>query len=65
MHVEIIMLHLNIIILRVGVNKSHVKRDMLHVDMIYLACQGQKYATIQANFCCSFYVSIIPGRPFH
>ena len=33
--------------LHVDINKSHVNIIMLHVDIIYLACQGQKYATIQ------------------
>ena len=33
--------------LHVDINKSHVNIIMLHVDMIYLACRGQKYATIQ------------------
>ena len=31
----------------VDINKSHVNIIMLHVDIIYLACRGQKYATIQ------------------
>ena len=26
-------------------NKSHVNMIMSHVDIIYLACKGQKYAT--------------------
>ena len=32
--------------LHVDINKSHVNIIMLHVDIIYLACRGQKYATI-------------------
>ena len=32
--------------LHVDINKSHVDIIMLHVDIIYLACRGQKYATI-------------------
>ena len=39
-------LHVNIIMLHVNINKSHVNIIMLHVDIIYLACRGQKYATI-------------------
>ena len=38
-HVDIFMLH-------VGINKSHVNIIILHVDIIYLACRGQKNATI-------------------
>ena len=39
-HVDIIsMLHVDIIML-------HVAIYMWHVDIIYLACRGQKYATI-------------------
>ena len=45
-HVNIFMLHVNIIMLHVDINKSHVNIIMLHVDIIYLACRGQKYATI-------------------
>ena len=33
--------------LHVDINKSHVNIIMLHVDIIYLACRGQKYVTIQ------------------
>ena len=32
--------------LHVDINKSHVNIIMLHVDIIYLACRWQKYATI-------------------
>ena len=35
--------------LNVDINKSHVNVIMLHVDIIYLACRGQKYATIHNN----------------
>ena len=35
--------------LHVDINKSHVNIIMLHVDIIYLACRGQKYATIRTN----------------
>ena len=48
--------HVNIIMLHVDINKSHVNIIMLHVDIIYLACRGQKYATIEINF--SFILSI-------
>ena len=34
--------------LHVNINKSHVNIIMLHVDIIYLACRGQKYATISS-----------------
>ena len=34
------------IMLHVDINKLHVNIIMLHVDIIYLACKGQKYATI-------------------
>ena len=40
-------LHVNIIMLHVDLNKSHVNIIMLHVDIIYLACRGQKYVTIE------------------
>ena len=36
------MLHVNIIMLHVDMNKSHVNIDMLHVTIMYLACMGQK-----------------------
>ena len=45
-HVDINKSHVNIIMLHVDMNKSHVNIIMLHVDIIYLACRGQKYATI-------------------
>ena len=52
-HVDIIMLHVDInkshvdiIMLHVDINKSHVNIIILYVDIIYLACRGQKYATI-------------------
>ena len=55
-HVDIIMLHVDInkshvhiIMLHVDINESHVHIIMLHVDIIYLACKGQKYATIQSS----------------
>ena len=35
--------------LHVDINKSHVNIIMLHVDIIYLACRGQKYATIETR----------------
>ena len=41
--------HVNIIMLHVDINKSHVNIIMLHIDIIYLACRGQKYATIRTN----------------
>ena len=42
--------HVNIIMLHVDINKSHVNIIMLHVDIIYLACRGQKYVTMQHNY---------------
>ena len=43
------MLHVNITMLHVDINKLHVfltyKIEMLHVNIMYLACNGQKYAT--------------------
>ena len=38
--------HVNIIMLHVDIDKSHVNIIMLHVDIIYLAGRGQKYASI-------------------
>ena len=35
--------------LHVNINKSNVILIMLHVDIIYLACRGQKYATIKKD----------------
>ena len=35
-------LHVNIIMVHVDINKLHVNKIMLHVDIIYLACRGQK-----------------------
>ena len=35
--------------LHVDMNKSHVKIIFFHVDIIHLACSGQKYATIINN----------------
>ena len=36
----------NMSILHDDINKLHVNIIMLHFDIIYLACKGQKYATI-------------------
>ena len=41
--------------LHVGINKSHVNIVISHVDIIYLACRGQKYATIHIKFRCFQY----------
>ena len=49
--------HVNKIMLHVNINKSLVNIIMLHVDIIYLACREQKYATIQ-TFTSSVYVSV-------
>ena len=46
LHIDINKLHVHIIMLHVDIKKSHVNLIMLHVDIIYLACSGQKYATI-------------------
>ena len=43
---KIDIVHVNIIMVHVDITKSHVNKIMLHVDIIYLACRGQKYATI-------------------
>ena len=37
---------INIIILNVFLNKSHVDIIVIHDDIIYLACKEQTYATI-------------------
>ena len=52
-----IMLHINIIMLLIDTNISHVNIIILHVDIIYLACRGQKYATMD------FYI-YISGRQY-
>ena len=44
--------HVNIFMMHVDINKSHVNIIMLHVDIIYLACRGQKYATISSLLWC-------------
>ena len=41
-----VLLHVNIIMLHVDINKWHVNIIISHVDIIYLACRGQKYAII-------------------
>ena len=46
---KIVNVHVNIIMLHVDINKSHVNIIMLHVDIIYLAFRGQKYATIHVK----------------
>ena len=50
MHVKISILHgdinksyVSIIMLNVARNKSDVNINMLHVNINYLACRGQKY----------------------
>ena len=45
LHVDI-SLQVRIIMLHVFKNKSDVNIIMLRDDIIYLACRGQKYATI-------------------
>ena len=45
-HVDINKLYVNIIMLHVDINKLYVNIIMLHFDIIYLACRGQKDATI-------------------
>ena len=42
---DIIMLHINKILLHVYINKSPVNIFMLHANIIYLARRGQNYAT--------------------
>ena len=32
------------------IDNLHVNIIMLHVDIIYLACRGQKYATIKSEY---------------
>ena len=44
-YVDMIMLHVD-----VDINRSHVNITMLHIDIIFLACKWQKYATIQDRF---------------
>ena len=39
----------------VDINKSHVNIIMLQFDIIYLACRGQKYATIVSRSSPSFF----------
>ena len=53
-------MHVNIIMLHVDINKSHVNIIMLHFDIIYLACRGQKYATIGIN--STIYPTILNHR---
>ena len=50
---KIDIVHVNIIMLHVNINKSHVNKIMLHVDIIYLACRGQKYVTINSLYITS------------
>ena len=47
--VDIIVLHVDIAMPHVDKHKSHVNIIMLHVYIIYFACRGQKYATIQTT----------------
>ena len=41
------MLHVNTIIFLVDIKTKHVNIMMLHVDINYLACRVQKYATVE------------------
>ena len=41
--------HVNIIMLKVDIDKLHVDIILLHVDIIYLACRRQRYVTIVVN----------------
>ena len=41
------VLYVIIIILHVGIKKSHRNIIILHVDINYLACRGQKYSNLQ------------------
>ena len=45
-HVDITILHDNIIMLYGDMNKSNVNTIVLHVDIIYFAYRGQKYVNI-------------------
>ena len=47
--------------LHVDINKSHVNIIMLHVDIIYLACRGQKYATIPYRLKSLIILLSLPG----
>ena len=40
--------------LHVDINKSHVNIIISHGDIIYLACKGQKYATILYMYSCIY-----------
>ena len=40
-----------IIMLHVDIDKAHVNKIMLHIDMIYAACRGQMFATIRGPIC--------------
>ena len=40
------MLHVNISMLCFHINSLHVNINTTHVDLIYLACTGQKYSTV-------------------
>ena len=66
LHIDISLLHFNIVVFHVDINKSHVIMIMLHVDIVYLACKGQKYATMQKswhNYSCEN-DNIHPGKGF-
>ena len=41
------MLDVNMLMLHADINKSHVNMLMLQVDITYLACKGQTFATIE------------------
>ena len=45
--------------LHVDINKSHVNIVISHVDIIYLACRGQKYATIITSTPIKKYSSLV------
>ena len=55
-HAIQIKVHVNITFLHVDINKSHVNIIMLHVDLNYLACSGQKYATIMSKIYINLFI---------
>lgn len=55
--------NLNYIILHFEINKLHVNIIILHVAIAYLACSGQKYATISEPLpSISFQITTCKGH---
>ena len=59
------MRHVNIIMLHANIDKSQVNIIMLHVDIMCLACRGQKNGTIQVSVLRCLLNTLFSREAFH